>query len=246
MKTPSFVNREKELKQLIKSRQNNLRHAPAGTLTVTTIRGKTRFYRSQPGGKGLGTYLGKKDLKLVQRLAQKSYDQKVLKVAERELHAWELLAAHFPDMTAEEVYDALSPARQKYVIPIRPTDEAFQKQWESVTYEPGCFRSDVPEYYTDRGERVRSKSEQLIGSYDYLSLIRDYSEWLQVLIANCQRTGIIQNTSAPPDLLELQYDIATAVLFAWTVSEGEFDLIDEVRRRFLILLQVKTVTDVGT
>lgn len=115
----------------------------------------------------MGKYLKRDELNLAKQLAQKSYDQKVLRAAELELQAWQLLAKHFPSMTVEEVYQALSPARQKLVTPIIPTDEEYRKQWEAVTYEPGWFKADAAVYITDRGERVRSKSEQLIANLLY-------------------------------------------------------------------------------
>lgn len=159
--------REETLKQLIEAKKHHLKHAPPGTLVITTIRGSVRYYQSLPEQKGLGTYLGKKDFELARALAQKSYDRSVLRAAEQELKAWQLLAKHFPDMTVEEVYAALSPARRKLVTPVRPTDEEFRKQWEAVPYESGLFRPDAAVYITDRGERVRSKSEQLIANMLY-------------------------------------------------------------------------------
>lgn len=135
----------------------------------------------------LGTYLGKKDLPLAKALAQKAYDRAVLRSAEQELKAWQLLAQHFPDMTVEEVYATLSPARQKLVTPIRPTDEDYRKQWESVIYEPGYFRPDTPVYMTDKGERVRSKSEQLIANMLYRLGIPYRYEYPIILIVDGQK-----------------------------------------------------------
>ena len=165
MPKPNTSARAVTLRRLIRSKKLALEKAPPGSLRVANIRGHDRYYHVVScDAKVVATYLGKDRVDLTRKLAQKGYDRKVLDAAERELEAWELLAAHFPDKTVEEVYDTLAPARQKYVTPVRLTDEEFRKQWESVTYEPGYFRSDAAEYYTDRGERVRSKSEQLIAN----------------------------------------------------------------------------------
>ena len=40
----------------------------------------------------------------------------------------------------------------------------YMKQWEAVVYERKGFREDAPNYYTDKGERVRSKAEILIAN----------------------------------------------------------------------------------
>lgn len=146
-----------------------LAKAPAGYLRILSGRGKNQYYQVLPGNgkKGIPVYLSKKDLKLAKKLAQKAYDKKVLHAAERELKAWNMLAAFFPEHTVEEVYATLSPARQALVVPVIETDEEFRAKWEAVTYQPGYIRADAPVFMTDRGERVRSKSEQLIANLLY-------------------------------------------------------------------------------
>lgn len=167
MPKPHSSERQQFLLKLIRQKQYQLKKAPQGSLRIVPVRGKDRYYYVSPGDRSGGKYLGRNSIPRAIALAQKSYDQKVLKAAELELQAWQLLARHFPDMTVEEVYNTLSPARQKLVTPILPTDREFQKQWEEVTYEPGWFKADAAVFITDRGERVRSKSEQLIANLLY-------------------------------------------------------------------------------
>lgn len=163
----SISNRQQALQRLITKKKKALSQAPGGYLQITTSHGIPQFYRIMGERETGRTYLSKKDLGKVRELAQKSYDQKVLRVAEQELKAWNMLAKFFPSMTVEEVYRTLSPVRQKFVTPVIPTDEEFQEQWEAVTYEPGRFMDGAAVFMTDRGERVRSKSEQLIANLLY-------------------------------------------------------------------------------
>jgi len=45
------------------------------------------------------------------------------------------------------------------------SDEDYIKQWLAISYESKSFtENDATEYYTDNGERVRSKSEILIAN----------------------------------------------------------------------------------
>ena len=45
------------------------------------------------------------------------------------------------------------------------SDEDYIKQWLAISYEPKPFKeNDATEYYTDKGERVRSKSEIIIAN----------------------------------------------------------------------------------
>ena len=48
--------------------------------------------------------------------------------------------------------------------PILLPDREFREQWEAVGYTGKAFAKDAPEYYTDKGERVRSKSEILLAN----------------------------------------------------------------------------------
>lgn len=188
MKNPNHSQRRPFLLKLIKEKRKSLEKAPEGSLIVTEARGKARYYCIMPGERGIGTYLGKKDLAKAKALAQKAYDQKVLLAAEQELKAWNMLARFFPKMTVEEVYGTLSPARRKFVTPVIPTDEEFRKQWEAVTYEPGRFQDGAAMYITDRGERVRSKSEQLIANLLYrLGIPYRYEYPIEVLVDGHKR-----------------------------------------------------------
>ena len=155
--------RKAELARLITVKKKAIKAAPEGCLRITTNRGNYQYYHFI-NSKERQRYLSKKDFKLARKLAQKAYDKKVVSAAERELKAWNMLASFFPEATVEQVYESLSPARQALVVPIVPTDEQYRAEWEAVEYTPKPFKEGAKVFYTDRGERVRSKSEQLIAN----------------------------------------------------------------------------------
>lgn len=176
------------LQDTIKKQKKRLAKAPAGYLRIAERDGKPQYYHVESKNRGPGKYLDSRQLDLVKKLAQKSYDKKVLRAAEQELKAWTMLASFFPDQTLEEVYGLLSPSRQSLVCPLLPTDEEYRKAWEAVDYEPGWFRKNEPEYWTDRGERVRSKSEQLIANLLYrLGIPYRYEYPLEVMVNGSKR-----------------------------------------------------------
>ena len=47
-------------------------------------------------------------------------------------------------------------------MPIQESEEEFISQWESVEYQGKGFHENTPEFFTAKGERVRSKSEVII------------------------------------------------------------------------------------
>lgn len=54
--------------------------------------------------------------------------------------------------------------------PLILSDEEYVKNWETVEYPLKKFCEDAPEYYTYKGERVRSKTEILIAN-----TLKDYN-----------------------------------------------------------------------
>jgi len=150
-----------ELKQIIHKEEKRLKRTPEGSVQVTGTEKKVMFYINQEGKR---RYASKKDSKLIQQLCQKDYDQRILAKAKQELKELEKLYKDYDNKTYESVYENLHPVRQKLITPIWLPDDEFVKQWEAVTYMPKGFDPKAPEFYTDKGERVRSKSEILIAN----------------------------------------------------------------------------------
>ena len=46
--------------------------------------------------------------------------------------------------------------------------EEYIKRWEAVKIPPSYFDPDLPEFFTERGEQVRSKSEKIIADKYYM------------------------------------------------------------------------------
>ena len=159
--------RIKTLSKTIRAIQKRTQNEPEGGLRISKSHGRTQYYRTFPQKRGKDTYMSCKDRKLIEQLAQKAYYHDVLKLAEQELKAWETLLDLLPAKTCEQLYSDLSNERKGLVKPITLTDEEYRRRWEAVQYEPGYFDPNKQSYITERGERVRSKSEQLIANLLY-------------------------------------------------------------------------------
>ena len=153
--------RLKEIKTIIKKIGMRLEKAPEGTLRISKKWNKNQFYY-KTGLYEPGKYIPKKDRPLAVQLAQKDYDTKLLKVLKEQQKAIEsFIEAYDPD-AAEQVYEKLSEQRKALVTPEYLSDEEFVRQWLSQPYTRLGFKEDDQEFYTAKGERVRSKSEILI------------------------------------------------------------------------------------
>ena len=149
------------LKKIIKEKEGKLVDVPEGSVQIFQSKGRTQFYRNQNGEV---RYMKTEELPVVDRLCQKDYDQKVLSAASQELHALEKIYKSYPEKSYESIYEKLHPERQKRIQPIWLPDEEYIKSWERYEYEKKGFEENDPEFYTNKGERVRSKSEILIAN----------------------------------------------------------------------------------
>lgn len=154
--------RRNYLQQVEKEKEKALLKAPSGTLRVMKQGESMRYYRRSATNHEEIIYLSKEKMDMARELAQKDYDEKVIRVVKKELLAIEKYLYHYPEMSAEQIYENLHKGKQNLITPIRLSDEEYIRNWEAVTYEGKRFDESMSEFYSMKGERVRSKSEVII------------------------------------------------------------------------------------
>lgn len=153
--------RMNELRQIIQGKEIALRHVPEGSIQVSGTEKRPQFYFNENGKR---KYAKIDENPLVRQLCQKDYDQRALAKAKKELNELEKVYNNYKGKTYEYVYEKLNPARKKLVQPIWLPDNEYISIWEQIEYEKKGFSEDAPEFYTNKGERVRSKTEILIAN----------------------------------------------------------------------------------
>lgn len=162
-----LLNKEQlRLEKIIKEAKNRLEIAPQGRLRISKSHNCTQYYRCV-GDDRIGDYIKKENQVLGQQLAQKAYDEKVLELAEKRYSQINKLAEEYTDNEFENVYSVENLERQKLIVPIEPTWEQMLNNWISQEYEGKEFQEGIPQITTERGERVRSKSEKIMADYFY-------------------------------------------------------------------------------
>lgn len=154
--------RKQYLLKLKKEKEQAMKNAPEGFLRISSRKGKALYYQRTNPKNFNGTYIREQDIELAQRLAQKDYDQKILDSVEKELAATEKYLSATQTLNSKQIYKTLHKERQKLVMPIWLPDDEYIKMWEQVEYKGKEFAEGTPEFYTEKGERVRSKSEVII------------------------------------------------------------------------------------
>ena len=154
--------RQQQLWSLKEEKEKALIGAPSGHLRISSSDKRVQLYHKDGADNTGGRYLCVKDREFARRLAQKDYDKKILLAVNQELRAIEKYMTAYPDNAAETIIEQLHPERQKLVTPIVETEREFVHNWESEEYEALGFSEETPDFYTTKGERVRSKSELII------------------------------------------------------------------------------------
>ena len=146
----------------------SLEKAPqSGNLRIVHSHGAVQYYLCEDGGDTNGKYIQKKNHSLVYQLAQRDYDKKVLRSARAKVEWIERILKKTPKDDLVEIYEK-SKDRKKLIHPYEISDEEYRMWWESEEYSGKEFKENTPEIYTEKGERVRSKSEKLIADKLYM------------------------------------------------------------------------------
>ena len=144
--------------------ENELTNAPEGKLRFSR-RGRdgyTCYFCCTEPGDTTGKYIKKRDRSLAAALAQKDYNIRVVKAANKELTLIDNLMKYDSVQKAEQIYSALEEPRRTLIRPVWLPDDQYAEEWLKRDYDRKGFSEDIPEYYTNNGIRVRSKSEILI------------------------------------------------------------------------------------
>ena len=153
------------LQKTIRQLDKKLKSFPEGRIEIKHHHKGTHYCLA---GTGQGViYLASKEQELLEQLIQKSYLLKTQKAALAEAEVVKKAIDHYPDIIPENVYDGLTPERKLYAKPIVQDDNQYAAKWQSEPFKPKPFKEDAPEFYTLRGERVRSKSEIIIADRLY-------------------------------------------------------------------------------
>ena len=138
---------------------------PSGKLRISVDGGKVRYYHCTDDR--FGSYISKDNTELARRLAQKTYNDAVIKKAESRLKLITRSLKDYSDDEIEQIYQSSHGERQVLITPVEPTAQQLEEQWYNACYRGKEFREGVPVILTEKGERVRSKSEKILADFFY-------------------------------------------------------------------------------
>lgn len=165
----SLIVEEEKLSELINTTQEGLKKAPDGNLRISINKsGKPEFYHRTDSKDRNGKYIQKKNIDLAKALAQKEYDTRLLAKSKLRRRIIQDFMEKYEISSLNEVYTNTSTLRRNLIDSMGISDEEYVKQWQTVNYKLKGFDDFAPEIYTEKGERVRSKSEKMIADKLYM------------------------------------------------------------------------------
>ncbi|MCR5684059.1 MAG: hypothetical protein K6G81_01370 [Lachnospiraceae bacterium] len=159
----------KYLEDVIHKVKSEVSVFPEGYLRISNNRGRVRFYHCN--GDRLGKYIPKDNKELPGQLAQKVYQETVIRKAETRLNQISRLLRDYADDEIEQIYSSMNLERQALIKPVEPTANQLLNHWEEETYKGKEFQDGTIVILSERGERVRSKSEKILADHFYRNKI---------------------------------------------------------------------------
>lgn len=157
----------KDLQKIIEGAEKRLKKTPSGYLRISKKKNKAEYYLKDDATGGNGRYLKKSEKGIAKAIAQRDYDVILLKNAKERLKSIELFLDKYKKTSLKEIYQKINPCRRELINAVEISDEEFVKQWQSVKYEGKEFIDNEQVIITEKGERVRSKSEKIIADKLY-------------------------------------------------------------------------------
>lgn len=161
--TEHLKDRRLELLNLLNLKLKAQKNLPQGHLRIEQKKGARapQFYHFTNPSDTHGKYIPASQQTLARRLAQNDYDHKLIKILRQQLSGIEKLL-QITENRITSLYTKTCPARQKLITPVTLSELQYIEEWQNITWQTRPFADNAPEFFTARGEQVRSKSEVII------------------------------------------------------------------------------------
>lgn len=203
---------ENELNDMLKLETRKLKEinafikrSPEGNIKIHTKNGQ-KYYCLSDGQRE--TYISKKKSDFIYVIAQRNYYEKVKKIRENNVKALTRFNERYIPQAEQLVYAGLPEERRKLIKPydpdtLRMIEKIESEKFDTALYPDGC------RYETDKGDKVRSKSEVIIAN-----LLNGYSD---VLMYQYEKPLYLENAGTEvvvhPDFTV--YNLITGKIIYW-------------------------------
>lgn len=152
-----------EIEELIEIAKRDIDCAPEGRLRIAGKHGNEQYYHVTHNSDIAGKYISKrKNPNLAKELAQKEYAKKFVEfLTEKKKFLLDTIE-QYSDFHDRQIYNNCNDLRKKLITPYIKSDEEYIEEWLNQEYKVFQISEDRTPIYTEKGEKVRSKSEKMI------------------------------------------------------------------------------------
>lgn len=151
-----------DLQTLLMEKKVALKSAPEGALRIAQSGNRIQYYHKTSDENPQGKYLPRSQDNLAAALAQKDYDQRIVKEIEDEITALEKLIKNYNPANLVKIFEDMHINRQHLINPSDVSDDNFEKAWSSYSYKGLPIEDGAPSFETQKGEKVRTEAHKLI------------------------------------------------------------------------------------
>lgn len=162
-----FRKRSKELEKLISELETRIPKLPSGNIRISKKNKWLQYFLITEKADTHGKYLKKGERQIAFKIAQRDYYEKLLKESKREKQAIDKYVSGMKGIRPEEVYEELNDYRKAIVQPIILSDEEYVRRWLAEEYRGNPYNPEERIQDTNRGEKVRTKSEARLADIFY-------------------------------------------------------------------------------
>lgn len=155
------------LENVLSKVRNVYAKMPEGNLLVAPGTRDTnfRYYLREKSSDRMGIYLNAGQEKTKKKYAEKKYYKELIKHVEKEIEFLKEIENKYPEDSIVSTYKNMGPAITRLIEPLNIDNETFINTWKNDHYEGlGFDKNDTSSFYSERKERMRSKSELLIAN----------------------------------------------------------------------------------
>jgi hypothetical protein len=135
---------------------------PDGRLRISRSDTSYRYYHVKGENSESQRYIKKHERGMAVKLAQKTYREKFIKTATKEIECLENSIKKLSKYDADAAFVKEKIPRRELISPYFENDDLYALKWKSQTYKTNEFMQEHKTYETKQGEMVRSKSEAII------------------------------------------------------------------------------------
>ncbi|MBE5909857.1 hypothetical protein [Pseudobutyrivibrio sp.] len=148
-----------ELQKTTKKELSKVKNAPEGHIHISESNGVYQYYYVADGKR---KYIKKKEMNQARKIAQRDYDNEFLQMTEILHGRLDRFISSYDIGVLNELYIHKSEARKQLITPLIKLDEDYIEEWRGMHPAAQNTFDIASSFITNRGERVRSKSEKII------------------------------------------------------------------------------------